>query len=346
MDAPARQLDAIHAMLASGHRNLRVERHSLLLWGIPPGLLFAFSELILTPQQIPDLTQRALAWLALIAGGLALIGAADWHWTRKAKRVRDESWSFIHRQVMKAQWLFMGMATLATYASFFYGGGYMVCAVWLVFLGLSLFLHGLFSEELLEWAGALCIAIAVAGLVCGAPYETMRWVSAAVFGIGLPLLSAMLDRGRHRAPWIRLVQVLAWLSAVVVAPVWAESRVHRFEPPAAPSVSLADFTDGAAPAGETVVLLPRGTPVPVEFELGGDIFEAGGERPVLTLTLGREVELLLKDGQPTGDVRLSGQAWTDSRQVRWIRIPWLKADLTPQHGPRVTGSLVVQLRNQ
>ena len=94
-----------------------------------------------------------------------------------------------------------------------------------------------------------------------------------------------------------------------------------------------------------MVTLPRGTPVPVEFELGGDIFETGGERPILTLTLGRPVELLLKDGQPTGDVRLSGEGWTDSRQVRWIRIPWLKAELTPQRGPRVSGSLVVQLRN-
>jgi len=31
--------------------------------------------------------------------------------------------------------------------------------------------------------------------------------------------------------------------------------------------------------------------------------------------------------------------------VRWIRIPWLKAELTPPRGPRVTGSPVVELRN-
>jgi len=56
MTAPARQLDAIHAMLSAGHRNLRIERHTLLLWGIPAGLLFAISELILTPSQFPDIT--------------------------------------------------------------------------------------------------------------------------------------------------------------------------------------------------------------------------------------------------------------------------------------------------
>ena len=67
MSSPAaQQINAIHAMLSAGHRNLRIERHSLLMWGIPAGLLFALSEFILTPAQIPDVNQRALAWLALL----------------------------------------------------------------------------------------------------------------------------------------------------------------------------------------------------------------------------------------------------------------------------------------
>ena len=62
MSHPAsQQLSAIHAMLSVGHRNLRIERHSLLLWGIPAGLLFAISDRILTPEQVPALEQRALA---------------------------------------------------------------------------------------------------------------------------------------------------------------------------------------------------------------------------------------------------------------------------------------------
>ena len=48
-------------MLASGQRNLRMERHTLLLLGLPAGLLFALSESIFTPEQIPDLQQRALS---------------------------------------------------------------------------------------------------------------------------------------------------------------------------------------------------------------------------------------------------------------------------------------------
>ena len=127
MNTPAaQQLSAIHAMLSAGHRNLRVERHSLLLWGIPAGLLFALSESILTPAQIPDVTQRALAWLALLAAVLIATATVDWRWTRSVKETRDEAWSFIHRQVLKVWWLMMGLAALATFATFFYGGGYMI----------------------------------------------------------------------------------------------------------------------------------------------------------------------------------------------------------------------------
>lgn len=68
MNQPVQQLHAIQAMLNAGQRNLRMERHTLLLWGIPAGVLFALCEHILTPAQLPDLNQRALAWLVLIGG--------------------------------------------------------------------------------------------------------------------------------------------------------------------------------------------------------------------------------------------------------------------------------------
>jgi hypothetical protein len=347
MTAPARQLDAIHAMLAAGHRNLRIERHTLLLWGIPAGLLFAVSELILTPAQFPDLTERALAWLGLLVAVLVSIATLDWFWTRQIKATRDEAWSLIHRQVLKVLWLMMGLATLTTFAMFFYGGGYMLCAVWLVFLGISLYVHGLFSEELLEWAGLLTILIGIASLLARLPYETMRWVAAAVFGLGLPLLALMLDRGRHRPAHFRLAQMLGWLSVVLILPVTVEQRIHHRELPDLAAVSLADYRAGkVSPTGDIAVALPAGTAIPVDVELGGDIFGGSGANPVLPLTLNQPIELLLRDGQLTGDVRFPGEPWQESRQVRWLSIPWLKADLTPERGPRVTGNLVVQLRSQ
>lgn len=89
MTVPSQQLHAIHSMLTAGQRNLRLERHTLWLWEVPAGMLFVLSEHILTPEQFPDLTQRALAWLALLLTVLATVATLDWHWTRQAKQTRD-----------------------------------------------------------------------------------------------------------------------------------------------------------------------------------------------------------------------------------------------------------------
>lgn len=346
MTAPARQLDAIHAMLAAGHRNLRIERHSLLLWGIPAGLLWVLSESILTPAQLPDVRDRALAWLGLLTVVLSTIAAVDWHFTRKIKATRDEAWSFIHRQVLKIWWLMMGLAALATFAMFFYGGGYMLCTVWLVCLGISLYVHGLFSEELLEWIGILTILIGIASLIAKLPYETMRWLAAAVFGLGLPLLAVMLDGGRHRPALVRLLQMLGWMAVVLILPIWVENSTHNHTLPETPSVPLADYLQHPPSTGEAIVQLPAGTVIPVELAMSGDLFVSAGESPVLPLKLARPLELLLRDGELTGDARFPGETWQQSRQVRWISIPWLKAELSPQRGPLVTGSLIVQLHDQ
>ncbi len=342
MPLPVQQLDAIHSMLAAGHRNLRIERHSLLLWGLPAGLLFALSERLLTPEQLPDTTQRALAWLALLAGVLFAIGTLDWLWTRRVKQARDEAWSFVHRQVQKVWWLLMGLAALSTFAMFFFGGGYMVCTLWLVVAGLGLYLHGLFSEELLEWIGVTLILIGIGCLFAGLPFESMRWIASAVFAIGLPLLALMLDRGRHRAAPVRLGQLLGWLGAVLALPLWLE-RQAQAAPIEAPTISLEAFRAGTLPAAAVAVRLPAGTPVPVAIDVSGDVFQGPA---VLPLTLAQPLELLVRDGKLSGDARYPGEAWLPARQARWIQIPWLRAELDPNGGPRIRGQLIVQLHPQ
>lgn len=346
MSHPAsQQLSAIHAMLSVGHRNLRIERHSLLLWGIPAGLLFAISDRILTPEQVPALEQRALAWLLLLTVVLGAVGGLDWWWTRRVKEARDEAWSFIHRQVQKVWWLLMGLATLCTFGMFFFGGGYMVCALWLVVVGLGLYLHGLFSEELLEWVGATIIVLGIGSLFAQLPYETMRWIAAAVFGLGLPLLAVMLDRGRHRAIHVRLGQLLAWLLAVLALPLWLEGQAQRSVLPDEAAISLEDFRrNGNTAAGHTIVNLPAGTRVPVEIDVAGDLFVNSGDKAVLPLTLARPIELLLVDGKLTGANRFPGETWQAARQARWITIPFLKAELSPEKGPFVSSKLIVQMR--
>ena len=336
-------LDSIHSMLSAGHRNLRVERHSLVLWGTSCGGLILASDHILTAEQFPELKQRAIAWLILLALTVSGVSLLDWHLTRRAKQARDEAWSFIHRQVLKVWWLLMSVGVLLTFATFFYGGGYMIFAAWVVLAGLGLYVHGLFSEELLEWTGALIIAIGIGMLAFRLNVTASQWVAASTLGLGLPLLAAMLDRGRQRAAWVRLVQSVGWLLCVMIPPLLAQHLASAEVPPDAPVVSLEEFRK--QPAAHQVVLLPAGSTIPVKFEVSGNVFRASNTS-TLPLVLNEPLEIMMNNGQPTGDWRFPGESWALARETNWIHIPWIKAELTSQTGPEIRTSLVVETRHQ
>lgn len=337
------QLDSIHAMLSAGQRNLRVERHSLVLWGGSSGGLVLVSDHILTAEQFPVLEQRAVAWLILLVLTLSGVSLIDWHLTRHVKHARDEAWSFIHRQVLKVWWLLMAVGVLLTFATFFYGGGYMIFAAWVVLIGLGLYVHGLFSEELLEWSGAFLILIGIGMLAFRLNYGTSQWVAASALGLGLPLLAAMLDQGRQRSVWLRLMQSVGWLLCVLIPPLLAQRMSRADVPPEAPLVSLEEFR--MQPSAQQVVLLPAGSVIPVKVAVSGDVFRASSES-VLPLELNTPIEIMMNNGQPTGDWRFPGNSWALARETHWISIPWIKAELTPQSGPQIRTSLVVEAQHQ
>jgi len=333
------QLDSIHAMLSAGHRNLRIERHSLILWGICGGCLIFISKHILTADQFPDLTQRALAWLIFLAITLSGVSLLDWHLMHRAKQARDETWSFIHKQVLKVWWLLILIGVLLTFATFFYGGGYMIMGAWVVLIGLGLYIHGLFSEELLEWTGALIIAIGISMLLFRLSYPDLRLVATSTLALGLPLLAAMLDRGLQRAPWVRLLQSGGWLLCVLIPPLLAHQLVSADAPPEAPVVSLDEFRK--QPATRQVVIFPAGSSIPVKVEISGNMFRTGSTS-MLPLILNEPVEVMMDSGQPTGDWRFPGENWMLARETHWISIPWLKAELNSQSGPEISTSLVFE----
>jgi len=337
------QLGAIHSMLSAGHRNLRIERHSLMLWGGSFGGLMFISDHILTAEQVPDVQQRALAWLILLTLTVSGVALLDWQLTRRAKQARDEAWSFIHRQVLKVWWLLMSIGVLTTFATFFYGGGYMIFSAWLVLAGLGLYVHGLFSEELLEWTGAFIIAIGIAMLAFRLDYAATQHVAASTLGLGLPLLAFMLDRGKSRPVWLRLAQSVGWLLCVLLPPLLAQRLANAHEPPPMPTVSLETYHQ--RPDAAQIVTLPAGSTIPVKVEISGDVFRSTPDA-VLPLVLNESLEIAMNHGQPTGDWRFPGESWARARETHWITIPWIKAELTPETGPQIRSSLIVETHHQ
>jgi hypothetical protein len=340
----SQQLDAIHTMLSAGQRNLRIERHTLILWGLVGGVISLISDNILTPEQFPDNTQRALAWLLFLGIIFGSVAILDWQLTRRAKQIRDESWSFIHRQILKVFWLLTAAGILFTFATFFFGGDYMIFGAWIILLGLGLYIHGLFSEEMLEWAGALMMLIGITSIAAQLPYQTTQWIAASTFGIGLPLLGMMLDQGRTLPAWKRLSQSTLWVIAVLALPLLAHRYPAKNTPPDAPTISLASYRQLGDVTGLHVVSIPAGTEIPVQFEMSGNVFDHTSS-PTLSLKTATPVELVLRDGKLTGDTRPSGESWLPKESLI-VHIPWIKAELTPELGAVVRSSLLVDFKNK
>lgn len=155
------QIEAIQSMLASGHRSIRIERHSLVIWGLAGALLCVIGEMLINHQTLPERWHRAVAVVVLLGSVIFSACWLDFRKTRALRRSRNETVSFVQGQVYKLWWLLLGMGVLLNFAMVFFGGGYMSYTIWIVLIGLGLYVYGLFSEQALEWGGALLITLAI-----------------------------------------------------------------------------------------------------------------------------------------------------------------------------------------
>lgn len=308
MPQPEDQLHSIHAMLAAGHRSVHLERHSLLLIGGVGGFLGAATERVITAERFPENGQRALAlllWLAFWLGGLCLLD----HWlTHRARQRRAEILPFAQAQITRAWWMLLSVGTLGSFAMFFYGGGAMIYGLWIVLLGLGIYLFGLFSRPLIEWIGLATILLGVAGLASGLPYGATRWLEASCFAIGMPLAGWLAARVDDSHPPKRLAALMVWIAAVAGPPLLA-ARVSFVTPPAGLAVPLGS---ASLAAGEQVLRLDSGARVPLRVDLESPIL---GASPLagLDLVLNLPIEVALQDGQPDGRYRIGGGAWHGAR---------------------------------
>lgn len=332
MSATLDQLQSIQSMLAAGHRSVRLERHSLMLIGGVGGFVAGLSEYLITAERFPDLTQRALVLLVWLSGWFGGVSLLDHHLTRLARERRDETLPFAQAQITRAWWMLLGMGTLGSCAMFFYGGGTMIYGLWIVLLGLGVYLFGLFSRPLIEWIGLATVLLGVAALAAGLSYQMTHWLAASCFAVGMPL-AGWLDRRLPGGAWSRqLGALLLWMVAVIGSAL----LVARW-------TAGTDETPRMA-AGERVLRLASGTPVALQLDLSGPLMTASPQaRLGMNLTL--PVEVVLRDGEPDGRYRIADGPWHRIRDgVLNLKIHRLKPGLGVDGQPVVRAEAVLDGR--
>lgn len=319
-------------MLAAGHRSIRLEKHTLVLWGIAGGVLCAFTDLVISQQRFPVPWQRAVALLIFLAIVLSGVAVVDFNYTRYRVRARDETFPFAQRQVTKIWWLLVGMGILFTFAVSFFGGGYMVYCVWLVLFGLGLYIHGLFSEQILEWIGVIMIILGVVALTMTIPYPATQWLAASVFGLGMPLLSTMLDRGQSKPIRSRLLQSGIWLVLVLgfaqILFQWTRNQAL----PSEPATKLQSYMHQSVTPPAQIVTIPAGTKVPLKISFSGNVI-VDGDVTAAWMTLARPLEVSLRQGKPDGRFRFGQGDWQQRDVNLKIRVPELTGEINARDGP-------------
>jgi hypothetical protein len=322
------QLQSIQAMLAAGHRCVRLERHSLLLWGLVGGGLSAFTDLAVNKDRFPEIGQHALAlliWLAAWLGGMSWL---DHRLTRRARAAREETLPFAQAQVTRAWWMLLLLGTLTSFAMFFHGGGVMIYALWTVLLGLGIFIFGLFSRPLVEWIGLATIMLGIAGLASGLSMNGARWLTASCFAIGLPLAGWLTARTDDSRVLRRLAALVTWLAAVIA--------------PALATAQLLPMRRTPNPATE-LLTLPAGSTVPLHIDMDSALVAIPSEVS-LPMRVTRATQLALTDGQPDGRFRFDDGPWHAVRDgALTLRIDRVQPRITAGHSEiRLHGHLTAQ----
>lgn len=309
------QLEAIHAMMEQGQRSVRFERHTLVLWGLAAAFLILLIDAVFTPERFPIVWQRALAANSCIALVLAAVAVWDYRLTRAARRRRDEIISFVQRQLMKVWWLLMGIIVLINLGMNFFGGGYLFFSLTFALMGLAFYIHGLFSERILSWAGLVLIGLGLGSVALKLPYPAIEWLAVCVFGLGLPALAFVLDyKPAHATYGRRLILSAAWLALMLLPAAGVYALAQRGDVPSTPPVALADYLRRpVAPSGTEIVRIPAGSSVPTRIEVAADAL-AGDSSVILPLTLAQPLDIIVRTGVPDGRYRIGMGDW---KQIRY-----------------------------
>ncbi len=336
------QLQAIHSMLASGHASVRMERHTFVLWGVAASGLILLVPRLFSMELLPDHSQRMWLQNIFISFVLVSVGVLDAVWTSRVRQQRDETLSFIQRQVTKLWWLLIAMVVVINIGMNLYGGGYFFYGITLVLTGIGIYVHGLFSRQMLTWSGAMQILLGLVMIAVSPALYIQEWVAASAFGIGFPAFALMVDRTTERTAYREFLLSFSWLAMVLVpafcaVAVWHGNRFEDWQ-----RISWEAYQQGNIGENEDVVMtLPQGVEVPVTIHIAGDLLQPVDQPLPLIMRTTRPVELAIEQGEVLGMIRIGEGEWRSGHDYRITG--WdAKSRLSPLQGPSVDLKLKVE----
>ena len=322
-------LEDIRAMMTTGHKSIRIEKHTFFYWGIAGALLTALIAFLYRNTAIH---MNTVAYMVLCVVVLGLVGYFDYRKTRKIRSSQDESVSFIQVKMTKIWWLLIGTAILFNVGLMVYGGT-SAYSLWFVLIGIAIIIHGSFSTQPLAKFGFALIAIGVF-LPALLPYTGLTWVAISVYGLGVPLLGFMLYQKSGFWQANKVYAVIVWL-VIAVVPGYAaykiESNINKIDVPTT-SISLAEYmSQPTSQKGLQVISLPAGTVVPLKLSAKGSVI-SDSVFTQLPLILKEPIEVVVEHGKLTGSYRVGHGAWSSLHSWELLNINHLLIDINPEKG--------------
>jgi hypothetical protein len=347
---PPSHLMLLQSLLQAGHRPIRVQPASLARWGLTFAFLAMATRPLLSVQALDGRTElQAVVAMLWLGGCLGAVAWWDWRANHRAASRAQETLPFVQGQVSKVWWLLLVAGVLYTGSTFFLGGAYQIYMVWLALIGLGLFLHGLFSQQLVEWAGGSLFLLALVALASGLPLTWHRAVMIGMVGVGLPVLGAMLHRWPAATASLGslIAQVALFLAAgllpALLVQQWQSRPMLSAEVPIYSPASLARLGPPDQWPRHVGLHVPAGSPIEFQLDMAGEVLKTAGPAPRLTYTFQQDLDFLFIDGRLSHFVRRPGEAWRENNS--WLRINRLEfaADPVSPRGLLVRGNAQLSL---
>lgn len=340
------QLEAIYSMMDEGQHSVKIERHSLLIWGISAAFLILVTNWIFSRELIPVVWQRVAVHTIFISTILFLAGYWDFKLTRKLRQQRDESLSFIQLQLTKVWWFFVALIVLLNIGMSFFGGGYMFYGLTLTLIGIAFYIQGLFSTQMLKWIGIMLMVLGLGSIALNLHFLATKWLAAGVFGLGLPILAFILDKPvMHATLTKRLGLSALWFAIVIFPSMLAYQNELTFNPEGLPERSFKEYTllSPEQAAQRQIIYFPAGSEIPVNINMRGELVEMNPHNR-LAMILKKDTRIVIENGKANGHFQIDSSEWLNRISHLRTRDFKMESNVAQTSGPSVNLNFSLEIK--